>query len=168
MTTVFISGLGLIGSSLARIMQQIDTDTTVLGADPNDDTSQFLLAQGVIDARTTFAEGSAKADVIILAGPVSVITKQLAALADLPLKPNVVVIDVGSTKRQVMAAAKPLQKKGIALWAAIRWPVPTKLGVGPVGSTSLTARCTFWSTVPRGWNSANCFNAYWRPHSYAG
>ncbi|KRM77510.1 prephenate dehydrogenase [Secundilactobacillus collinoides] len=114
MTTVFISGLGLIGSSLARIMQQIDTDTTVLGADPNDDTSQFLLAQGVIDARTTFAEGSAKADVIILAGPVSVITKQLAALADLPLKPNVVVIDVGSTKRQVMAAAKPLQKKGIA------------------------------------------------------
>lgn len=58
MTTVFISGLGLIGSSLARIMQQGDTDTTVLGADPNDDTSQFLLAQGVIDARTTFAEAA--------------------------------------------------------------------------------------------------------------
>lgn len=114
MTTVFISGLGLIGSSLARIIKQGDTDVTVLGADPNDDTSQFLLAQGVIDDCTTFAEGSVQADVIILAGPVSVITTQLAELATLPLKSSVLVTDVGSTKRQVMAAAKLVQDKGIA------------------------------------------------------
>lgn len=114
MTTVLISGLGLIGSSLARIMKQSAVQPTILGDDPNDDTSQFLLGQGIIDERVKLLNAASRADIIVLAGPVSVIIKQLTALATADLKPNVLVTDVGSTKMQVMTASQPLQQRQIA------------------------------------------------------
>ncbi|GAX04599.1 prephenate dehydrogenase [Secundilactobacillus pentosiphilus] len=114
MTTVLISGLGLIGSSLARIMKQSVVQPTILGDDPNDDTSQFLLGQGIIDERVKLLNAASRADIIVLAGPVSVIIKQLTQLATADLKPDVLVTDVGSTKMQVMAASKPLQQRQIA------------------------------------------------------
>lgn len=114
MTTVLISGLGLIGSSMARIMKQSDVQPTILGDDPNDDTSQFLLDQGIIDERVTLLNAASRADIIVLAGPVSVIIGQLGQLVKTKLKPNVLVTDVGSTKMQVMSASKPLQEQNIA------------------------------------------------------
>lgn len=114
MTTVLISGLGLIGSSLARVMRQSDELITIIGDDPNDDTSQFLLDQQVIDERGTLVNAAKRADLIILAGPVSVIVNQLQQLTQVTLKPDVLVTDVGSTKTQVMQASKALQQRGIA------------------------------------------------------
>lgn len=114
MTTVLISGLGLIGSSMARIMRQSDGQLTILGDDPNDDTSQFLLDQGIIDERVELLNAVSKADIIILAGPVSVIIEQLQQLAKADLKPDVLITDVGSTKTQVMTASQPLQDQHVA------------------------------------------------------
>ncbi|MTV82859.1 prephenate dehydrogenase [Secundilactobacillus folii] len=114
MTTILISGLGLIGSSMARVMKQSAAELTLLGDDPNDDTAQFLLDQGIIDERVTLLDAANRADIILLAGPVSVIIKQLKQLANVLLKPNVLVTDVGSSKTQVMAAAKDLENRQIA------------------------------------------------------
>ncbi len=111
MEKVLISGLGLIGSSIARIIKQADEEVEIIGADPDDDTAQFLLSQKVIDQRTTFEQAAPQADFIILAAPVSVIINQLASLARLPLKADVLITDVGSTKVAVMAAAAPLMKR---------------------------------------------------------
>ncbi len=41
MTTVLISGLGLIGSSIARIIKNGDTTVEIIGSDPDDDSAQF-------------------------------------------------------------------------------------------------------------------------------
>lgn len=114
MTTVLISGLGLIGSSLARMIRKSKPDATVLGSDPDSDTSQFMLDHQLMHHRIDFETGAVQADVIILAGPVSVITTQLATLARLNLKTGVLVTDVGSTKAAVLAAAQPLMDRHVA------------------------------------------------------
>lgn len=114
MTTVLISGLGLIGSSIARMVHESTPQATILGSDPDDDTSQFMLDHHLMAERVAFEGAAPQADVIFLAGPVSVITTQLAQLAQLPLKPGVIVTDVGSTKREVMAAAQPLMTANTA------------------------------------------------------
>lgn len=114
MTTVVISGLGLIGSSLARVMRHSAVQPTILGDDPNDDTIQFLLDQGIIDERISFTEALTRADIVILAGPVSIITQQLQQLATAKLKSGVLITDVGSTKSQVMVASEPIQRHHVA------------------------------------------------------
>lgn len=113
MATVLISGLGLIGSSIARVMRGNDSDIELIGSDPDDDTSQFLLDHHIIDKRMNFAAAAQIADLIVLAGPVSVIISQLKQLANIKLKPDVLVTDVGSTKAAVERAAEPLLAKGV-------------------------------------------------------
>lgn len=81
MTTVLISGLGLIGSSIARIIKNGDTTVEIIGSDPDDDSAQFLLDHQIIDQRADFAQAATQADLIILAGPVSVILRQIDELA---------------------------------------------------------------------------------------
>ncbi|EHO51880.1 prephenate dehydrogenase [Lentilactobacillus kisonensis] len=114
MKTIVISGLGLIGSSIARIMKQADPAIEIIGCDPDDDSAQFLLTQRVIDRRLTFAAAVPLADIIVLAGPVSVIIEQIRKLAVMPLKDNVLVTDVGSSKVTIMDAAQLLIDNQIA------------------------------------------------------
>ncbi|GAX01521.1 prephenate dehydrogenase [Secundilactobacillus silagei] len=143
MTTVLISGLGLIGSSIARIMKKSDVQPTILGDDPNDDTGQFLLGQGIIDERVTLLKAASRADIIVLAGPVSVIIKQLAQLTTVELKQNVLVTDVGSTKMQVMATAKRLQKRQIAFMGGHPMAGSHKTG-GRAGREDLFDHATYF------------------------
>lgn len=114
MQTVFIAGLGLIGSSLARAIRQRRGDITVCGYDRDEVSQAWALRRHVIDvAAPDFATGAASADVIILAAPVSAICAQLGDLAHLPLKADVIVTDTGSTKTQVLAAAAPLMARDV-------------------------------------------------------
>jgi len=143
MTTVLISGLGLIGSSLARIMKKSDLQPTILGDDPNDDTSQFLLGQGIIDERVTLLKAASRADIIVLAGPVSVIIDQLARLANVTLKPGVLVTDVGSTKTQVMVASQPLQQQHVGFMGGHPMAGSHKTG-GRAGREDLFDNATYF------------------------
>ncbi|GAX08232.1 prephenate dehydrogenase [Secundilactobacillus silagincola] len=143
MTTVLISGLGLIGSSLARIMKKSDLQPTILGDDPNDDTSQFLLGQGIIDERVTLLKAASRADIIVLAGPVSVIIDQLARLANVTLKPGVLVTDVGSTKTQVMVASQPIQKQHVGFMGGHPMAGSHKTG-GRAGREDLFDNATYF------------------------
>ena len=67
----------------------------------------------MINKRLRIAEGAIDADLIILAVPVDQTEKIVVSLADMELKSQVIVTDVGSTKSTVVEAAKCLDEKGI-------------------------------------------------------
>lgn len=114
MTTVFIEGLGLIGSSLARAIRQRRGDATVIGHDQNAASLAWAKAHQVIDVVAPQGLADAgEADVIILATPVTQIVAELKQLATLTLKPGVIVTDTGSTKARVLQAAEALMASGV-------------------------------------------------------
>lgn len=113
MTEVFIQGLGLIGSSLARAIRQRRGDVTVVGFDANPESLQWAAAHHVVDQVASDLTDAQTADIIILATPVTQIVADLARLAHLPLKSGVIVTDTGSTKAAVMRAATDLMATGV-------------------------------------------------------
>ncbi|WP_281164237.1 prephenate dehydrogenase [Liquorilactobacillus sicerae] len=108
MKTVFINGLGLIGSSLARAIKTADPTIKIIAADQDSTTLEFALKKQIIDRATNKLTAAQTADFIILATPVTIIIQTLKQLAKMKLKPGVIITDVGSTKTQVMTAAKSL------------------------------------------------------------
>lgn len=113
MTTVFIKGFGLIGSSLGRAIKEEHPADQLIISDPDQRTLDYANQHHLADRTSTDFQGISQADYIILAGPVSAIRNDLYQLATMALKPSVIVTDVGSTKQSIMDAAKPLQQKGI-------------------------------------------------------
>ncbi|GAJ26435.1 prephenate dehydrogenase [Liquorilactobacillus sucicola DSM 21376 = JCM 15457] len=113
MTTVFIKGLGLIGSSLVRAIRKQHPAYKIIGCDTEKETCSYALEHKLVDHITADLIGAQTADFIILATPVDEIIKDLRQLANMPLKRDVIVTDVGSTKQKVLKAALPLQNKGI-------------------------------------------------------
>ena len=113
MESVFISGLGMIGSSLARNIKQGNQQVKILGYDPELVNGEFLISEHDVDQLTSFDSGAESADVIFLCGPVDVIKQQITELATLNLKKDVVVTDVGSTKQEIMSVAHQLRDKQI-------------------------------------------------------
>lgn len=112
MTTVFVKGLGLIGSTLIRAIRQKHPKYRIVGSDISTATLDFAIEQGLIDDAGTNLYQADQADFIILAGPVSAIVKDLHDLARLELKPGVIITDVGSTKQTIIDAAQPLIERG--------------------------------------------------------
>ncbi len=112
-TSVFISGLGLIGSSIARIIRLGNPEIKILGFDPDSKQIAYLVNEGIIDGGAPFNKGASSSEVIFLAGPVVNIISQIDKLAKLQLRKNVIITDVGSTKVQIMQAAKILVNQGI-------------------------------------------------------
>lgn len=111
MTTVLISGLGLIGSSMARIIQSSHEKTKIIACDKNQENLDFMLEKGIIDQTISFQEGAKVADLIILAAPISVIINQIKILESIDLKRGVLITDVGSTKTSILDEAKQLMHK---------------------------------------------------------
>ncbi|WP_429971106.1 prephenate dehydrogenase [Fructilactobacillus sp. Tb1] len=113
MTTVFVKGLGLIGSSLIRAIKTSHPEVKIIGSDQNQASVEFALKNGLIDESSQDLAKTNRADFIILATPVSQIIADMHSLEMLPLKDNVIITDVGSTKQTIMAAAKGLTDNGI-------------------------------------------------------
>lgn len=113
MTTIFINGLGLIGSSIARIIRKSDPNEIILGNDINKRNCDYLLDNNIIDKSIEFEEGSKQADVIILASPVNSIIEDIKSLSEMKLKQSVIVTDVGSSKVNILKAANQLVDNGI-------------------------------------------------------
>ncbi|KOY76613.1 putative prephenate dehydrogenase [Apilactobacillus kunkeei] len=114
MTTIFINGLGLIGSSIARIIRKSAPDARIIGNDINKANIDFLLEHKIINEAINFEDGSHQADVIVLASPVNSIIEDIEKLSNLELKSSVIVTDVGSSKVNILQAANQLVDKGIA------------------------------------------------------
>jgi prephenate dehydrogenase len=99
---VTIVGLGLMGGSLAGALR--GRCRSVVGVGRRTATAQAALARGLIDrAAADLADGVRQANVVVLAVPVRTILRQLAEIGPL-LPAGCLVLDLGSTKAQIVAA----------------------------------------------------------------
>ncbi len=104
---VAIVGLGLMGGSLALALR--GQSRTIVGVDRDPAVAQDALARGIVDQVTVF-EAAHNTDVLILASPVRAIVGQINQLSISAFYPPraTVVIDLGSTKVEVMKAMAEL------------------------------------------------------------
>lgn len=100
-----IIGVGLIGGSLAAALRERHEVGRVLGVGRNPHSLARAQQLGLIDAVVTLEQAASQADVIVLAAPVGATKGILAELAP-HLRPETLVTDVGSTKVNVVAAAR--------------------------------------------------------------
>jgi prephenate dehydrogenase len=107
---VAIVGLGLMGGSLALALR--GQCRTIVGVDKDPAVAQEALARGIVDQVTVF-EVAHNTDVLILAAPVRAIVNQINQLSSSAFYPPraTVVVDLGSTKAQVMGAMAELSPR---------------------------------------------------------
>jgi len=103
--TLAIVGVGLIGGSFALALKKAGVVQQVLGVGRRTATLDKALALGIIDEVATPAQAAANADLIMIAAPVGAFAAIFAELAP-TLNPKAVLTDGGSTKGNVVAAAR--------------------------------------------------------------
>ncbi|HEY2336257.1 MAG TPA: prephenate dehydrogenase/arogenate dehydrogenase family protein [Burkholderiales bacterium] len=110
---VAVVGVGLIGGSFALALKEAKACGHVVGVGRSPANLKLALSRGVIDSISTdpalAAEG---ADLVLVASPVGQFENIFRAVAA-SLKPDAVLTDAGSTKRDVVAAARKALKKKI-------------------------------------------------------
>lgn len=98
-----IVGMGLMGGSLALAMRAHADHIT--GIDHDEGARGYALDRGLVDCATDdLFEGVNRADVVILAAPVRVIVEMLNMRIGSYLRSNTLVIDIGSTKQDIVDA----------------------------------------------------------------
>jgi prephenate dehydrogenase len=98
-------GCGLMGGSFALALKKADLVNQVVGYSASEGTRQKALALGVIDViAPSAAEAVQGADLVLVAVPVSATQTTFAAIAP-ALSAQALLMDVGSTKCDVVAAA---------------------------------------------------------------
>ncbi|MBU3648140.1 MAG: prephenate dehydrogenase/arogenate dehydrogenase family protein, partial [Limnohabitans sp.] len=99
-------GCGLMGGSFALALRAAGWVDSIVGYSPSEKTRQRALELQVIDqASTSVAEAVQGADLVLLAVPVGAMHGSFSAMRDV-LQPNALLMDVGSTKCDVIAAAQ--------------------------------------------------------------
>ena len=95
-----------MGGSFALALKRAGLVRRVVGYSPSEATRQRALAMGVLDAALPNISDTARGcDVLLVAVPVAATQASLAALHAV-LEPGALVMDVGSTKRDVVLAAQ--------------------------------------------------------------
>ena len=98
-----IVGLGLMGGSLALAMR--DHADHITGIDQDERARSYALSQGMVDCATDdLYQGVNPADVVILAAPVRAIVEMLQMRIGSYLRSNTLLIDIGSTKQDIVDA----------------------------------------------------------------
>ena len=109
-----VFGVGLIGGSFALALKQAKAVSRVVGVGRNPANLRLALERGVIDSIGSDAGAAARdADLILVATPVAQFPNVLGAIAP-NLDGKSVVTDAGSTKRDVVAAARTALGKRIS------------------------------------------------------
>ena len=99
-------GCGLMGASFSLALQKHGLVDKVIGFSPSQSTRERALQLGVIhQAVLSAAEAVQGSDLVLLAVPVSRTAECLQAIAS-SLSPDCLLMDVGSTKRDVAAACE--------------------------------------------------------------
>ena len=99
---VAVIGVGLIGGSFALALKAAGACGHVVGIGRGAANLQLAQEKGIVDSIGTDARD---ADLILVATPVAQYPQVLASIAP-RLKPSAIVTDAGSTKRDVVAAAR--------------------------------------------------------------
>ncbi|MGL6108936.1 MAG: prephenate dehydrogenase [Rubrivivax sp.] len=109
-----IIGCGLMGGSFALALKRGALVKRVVGYSKSPSTTQRALRMGVIDVVAESAlQAVAGSDLVLLAVPVAATETTLKAIRHL-VQPDVLVMDVGSTKRDVVDAARRALRERIA------------------------------------------------------
>ncbi len=103
--TLGIVGVGLIGASLGLAHKDAKTFQKILGVGRSKANLAAALQMGAIDAAVSLQECAKEADVIVVCVPVAQTFAVLHAIEP-HLKPNALITDAGSTKSDVIMAAK--------------------------------------------------------------
>jgi len=100
-----VVGVGLIGGSFAAALRQAGQVGKVLGVGRNTQSLERAVTLGLIDEAVTAEAAAAQADLIMLATPVGGLTNVLSQMRP-HLSPGAVLTDGGSTKAEVVEAAR--------------------------------------------------------------
>jgi prephenate dehydrogenase len=111
MKRITIVGLGLIGGSVAKELDQAKIASELIGVEASPAHAEEALALGLVHKVLPLQEAVRQSDVVLLAIPVNVINKLLPELLD-HLAPGAVIIDLGSTKRQLCDSVKSHPNRG--------------------------------------------------------
>ncbi|MEX2454659.1 MAG: prephenate/arogenate dehydrogenase family protein [Rhodospirillaceae bacterium] len=110
---VALIGIGLIGSSIARVMRRDGLADTIVACARTQKTLDTALALGIADEATSDpAEAVRDADLVILCTPVSTYGAIAAAIAP-ALKPGCILTDVGSVKAAAIRSVLPHLPAGV-------------------------------------------------------
>jgi len=116
---ITIVGVGLIGGSLALQLHEKKISSKLIGVEINDRHAQKALELELVDEILPLDEAIRESDVIIQATPVDNLVTLLPEVLD-SIKMQVVV-DLGSTKSQLIEAVKDHPKRGRYVAAHPMW-----------------------------------------------
>ncbi|MBR1777932.1 MAG: prephenate/arogenate dehydrogenase family protein [Alphaproteobacteria bacterium] len=102
-----VVGIGLIGSSVARVLRQKGLADRITGAARSQRNRETALALGVVDeAFETPADAVAGADIVFVCTPVGSIAETIGGFVS-AVKKGVIVTDVGSVKAEIINQVRP-------------------------------------------------------------
>ncbi len=107
---IAIVGTGLIGGSLAIRLHEKKLSSRLIGVEVNEQHAKEALDLELVDEIMELDPAIDAADVILLAVPVDVLVSLLPRILDRVV--NQVVVDLGSTKSQLIATVKDHPKRG--------------------------------------------------------
>ena len=107
---VTIVGVGLIGASLGLALKRAGVVDAVYGVGRSKANLDQAVAMGAIDGVLTLEEAAKQSQVIVLCVPVAQMRATFTAL-ELFLEPHTLITDAGSTKGDVILAAKEVLGK---------------------------------------------------------
>jgi len=111
---VAVIGVGLIGGSFALALKQAGGCKEVVGVGRDARNLKLARDRGIIDSvAATIAEAARGADLVLVATPVAQVPAVFSALSA-ALSDSTLVTDAGSTKRDVVAAARAALGGGLA------------------------------------------------------
>ncbi len=110
---VALIGIGLIGSSLARVLRRDSPKTHIVACARRAETLAAVRRLKIADETTDDPVAAVKgADLVVLATPLSAYAEIAAQIAP-ALKPGAIVTDVGSVKEAVIRDVAPALPKGV-------------------------------------------------------
>ncbi|HEY6504061.1 MAG TPA: prephenate dehydrogenase [Chitinophagaceae bacterium] len=107
---IAIVGVGLIGGSLAIQLHEKKISSRLIGVDMNKEHEQKALELELVDEVMGLDDAIEASDIIVLAIPVDKLVELLPALLDRIDKQ--IVVDLGSTKAQLISVIKNHPKRG--------------------------------------------------------
>ena len=106
---IAVVGVGLIGGSLALRCKKNGLAESIVGVDSNPEHARIAVEMGLVDRMLGLEEAIQVADLVVLAVPVGALTTLLPSVLD--QVDQQVVIDMGSTKTQVISAIQDHPKR---------------------------------------------------------
>ena len=116
---IAIVGTGLIGGSLALRLHEKKLSSHLIGVDNDEKHAEKAIAMELVDEILPLEEAIQRSEVIILAIPVDAIKRELSGILD--RIDGQIVIDLGSTKQQLIESVKNHRNRGRYVAAHPMW-----------------------------------------------